>query len=1115
MKRIRTMIVSKAWTVFALSFFFSSCGMFLEDVGHEGEPCSTKDTCRGDLVCIDGICVLISTSDGDEASEQDDDDNDVTPPDGDEDNESIITEDGDETDGDDDGVSDGDEPDGDMDSDGECECSTTNVCCDGCRWTASACTPEDENAKGGHCSEGVCLIDTCQNGYDVSLDRLSCLELSDGDSESVLDGDDEVDEELADGNEEDMETCVSHASYACHDGDVTWFDSCGAPEEIKEECDDCVCETNSCVLNTDYSHVCYNGDVHRFDCHGNRITKIEECSSCSCSGDTCMVESHTSYACYDGDVYWYDCQGNMEEKKEECGIFDCSAEACGHATPGFVPIPAGSFWMGSPDGVTCPDGYPGDCTAELGREDDETLHFVQLTYGFEMQRYEVTQGEWQTAFGNNPSYFGPNGDGTDCGSDCPVERVNWNEALAYANWLSQQQGLEPCYVLNDCAGTLGGGCSTNVIACDSVTYNCTVSLNNVSIPQECEGYRLPTEAEWEYAARAGSTTAFYPSDGNDGTITVPTGGNDPNMDQIGWYYYNSDVGSGQTSHHTGELEANIWGLYDMAGNVWEWAWDWYTTNYPSGSLMSPSVDPTGVASSSGRVERGGPWDGNVQLCRLASRNGYTPSNRNVNIGFRLVRTLFGPCSPNPCPAHSTCNPADESCTCNNEHMTEDCSACEEGYTGFPECVSCTIVESTTIMDFNTDLGSTGEPDESNWFDNNITFGPDDSFRYLHGGNTNMKVQDGHLVYERLGDDDADDAFVIYELPLGEEFETYVKEDERTLDAKGFYSSSNLYYQEDGLPPNPISDNESNLQAVRILIFRIDSYYAKYELVYSDTNGEWMHWNGSTWQSGTVETVAFNGFSSSAEIVTQFRAFGDSIFIDVTVDDNPIVDSVSVLKEDLYGFAPRKVFFSWGSYDWWLSTGSVTTKIDEIQISHDSYCFQESSGCSDGTREGFSDVYLYPDIASCAGEFTDRNLRATRTNISCGNTLEATCPTAEDLCAENWHICMRNGMVLDLGNRLDASECNSDTAGTGTFVVASSHCSSTGPCQYIEPYNCYESSGCSEAIACGIESPTDNGCDSGVWSGATHIAGVDGTTDYGCGNAPEGITGVLCCKDPAL
>ncbi|HUU22793.1 MAG TPA: SUMF1/EgtB/PvdO family nonheme iron enzyme, partial [Phycisphaerae bacterium] len=160
----------------------------------------------------------------------------------------------------------------------------------------------------------------------------------------------------------------------------------------------------------------------------------------------------------------------------------------------WTTIPAGSFWMGSPDGA-CPSDYPGGsgCTAELGRWANETLHYVTLTNSFMIGRTEVTQGQWFAAFGNNPSWFGPSGDGADCGDDCPVEMVNWFEAAAYANWLSNQEGLAPCYLLTGCTGTLGGGCAAGDSWCDSGTYVCTVTLNGVSSPYECEGYRLPTE----------------------------------------------------------------------------------------------------------------------------------------------------------------------------------------------------------------------------------------------------------------------------------------------------------------------------------------------------------------------------------------------------------------------------------------------------------------------------------------------------------------------------------------------------------------------------------------------------------------------------------------------
>ena len=322
-------------------------------------------------------------------------------------------------------------------------------------------------------------------------------------------------------------------------------------------------------------------------------------------------------------------------------------------TAGFVGIhPAGSFWMGSPAG-TCPTGYPGSCTSELGRFSNETLHYVTLTKAFEMQAKEVTQGEWKAMFGDwNPSDF------PACGDTCPVEQVNWYEAAAYANAKSVAAGKTACYAF--AATTCQNGSpadGTDYAFCMDATHgginSATVTLNGVATPYACTGYRLPTESEWEYGYRGGGVTAFYTSAGNDGAITQ-TGRSplDLNLDQIGWYGGNSTSTydgafncagwfTGSTTcgpQVVGGKSANGLGLYDMAGNVWEWCGDWYGS-YPSGSVASPATDPTGGSTGSFRVLRGGCWYFVADSARGAFRYDSPPGNRSYGIGFRLARSL--------------------------------------------------------------------------------------------------------------------------------------------------------------------------------------------------------------------------------------------------------------------------------------------------------------------------------------------------------------------------------------------------------------------------------------------------------------------------------------------
>ena len=252
--------------------------------------------------------------------------------------------------------------------------------------------------------------------------------------------------------------------------------------------------------------------------------------------------------------------------------------AVASAPRGMVEIPAGRFTMGSP-------------SSEEGRSNDEVPHEVTISRSFWLHTTEVTQGQWRAVMGNNPSSF------SSCGDACPVENVSWWEAVAYANALSKKEGLRECYVLRGCDGKAPG----EGMACQSADF---AGLS-------CEGYRLPTEAEWEYAARAGTKGARHGS-----------------LDSIAWHGGNS----GSKTHAAGGRQANAWGLHDMLGNVWEWTTDGYEA-YPGGSQRDPLVK-----AGSGRVYRGGSWCRNPRYVRAADRDGYDPGYRYGVLGFRLARS---------------------------------------------------------------------------------------------------------------------------------------------------------------------------------------------------------------------------------------------------------------------------------------------------------------------------------------------------------------------------------------------------------------------------------------------------------------------------------------------
>jgi formylglycine-generating enzyme required for sulfatase activity len=214
----------------------------------------------------------------------------------------------------------------------------------------------------------------------------------------------------------------------------------------------------------------------------------------------------------------------------------------------FVRIPVGRFMMGSPK-------------SEKDRRDDETQHRVTISEDFYMGKYEVTQAQWESIMGDNPSYF------KNC-PQCPVERVSWDDTQEFIKKLNSKNDGK---------------------------------------------YRLPTEAEWEYSARAGTSGAYAGI-----------------LDSMAWHSLNSD----KKTRFVGTKRANDWGLYDMHGNVWEFVQDWYEEDYYKKSLV---IDPAGPESGTLRIGRGGGWFDPLKDLRAAIRFKCPPTYRSSTLGFRLVR----------------------------------------------------------------------------------------------------------------------------------------------------------------------------------------------------------------------------------------------------------------------------------------------------------------------------------------------------------------------------------------------------------------------------------------------------------------------------------------------
>jgi formylglycine-generating enzyme required for sulfatase activity len=233
-----------------------------------------------------------------------------------------------------------------------------------------------------------------------------------------------------------------------------------------------------------------------------------------------------------------------------------------------IHIPAGGFEMGS----------------RRGKDDEQPAHWVRVD-SFLMDRYEVTQAAWEQMELPNPSHFK--------GATLPVEQISWTQAARYCNARSKAEGLEPC-------------------------YNSEAECNF-----DATGYRLPTEAEWEYACRAGASTDY--SFGNDERALAETA----------WLVDNS----AKKTHPVGQKKPNAWGLFDMHGNVAEWCHDFYDKEYYG---QSPEMNPRGPTERDKNVLRGGAWNSRAANLRSAARVGESPGFQDAcfardAIGFRCVR----------------------------------------------------------------------------------------------------------------------------------------------------------------------------------------------------------------------------------------------------------------------------------------------------------------------------------------------------------------------------------------------------------------------------------------------------------------------------------------------
>ena len=301
---------------------------------------------------------------------------------------------------------------------------------------------------------------------------------------------------------------------------------------------------------------------------------------------------------YDGTHHWKAAtcgHSEVSEEAEHTFVEEVCTECSLFVPAGFVYIPEGSFKMGSNAG-----------------DNSKPVHDVTISKGFFMGKYEVTQKEYLEVMGKwggtEPSEtYGK-------GNNYPAYYVSWYDAVVYCNKRSIDEKLEPVYKKGD---------ETDPAEWREIPNSSDDEWNNITCDWDANGYRLPTEAEWEYAARGGNgTTEVLIWSGTD---------KEDELENYAWYTSNSN---GKT-HEVGKLKPNGYGLFDMSGNVWEWCWNWYTDKYDT--EKEGGSDPKGASSGDIRVRRGGCWFHSADGASVSFRSNSDPNFRGYILGFRVVR----------------------------------------------------------------------------------------------------------------------------------------------------------------------------------------------------------------------------------------------------------------------------------------------------------------------------------------------------------------------------------------------------------------------------------------------------------------------------------------------